>query len=195
MLRKVLRYDGASGRLFWRERTAETWDACERTRKGWNTKYAGNEAFTAVTPKGYLVGAIFKQNYFAHIVVWALVHGQWPEHQVDHINHDPSDNRVENLRLVAAQDNQKNMKRSSSNTSGVTGVYWDSKLWKWTARIGVDGVCKYLGVFSTKEDAIAARTKAEKEYGFHPNHGLTRQEILGNPAVNSDQLIVSTTAE
>ena len=41
---------------------------------------------------------------------------------VDHINHDKTDNRLENLRWVSHQDNGRNRVMSKNNTSGEQGV-------------------------------------------------------------------------
>lgn len=54
-----------------------------------------------------------------------------------------------------------------SNTSGVTGVSWNSKKEKWVAQIWFKGHLYYLGRFDNKNDAIKARKEAEKKY-FKP---------------------------
>ncbi|EEK8036643.1 hypothetical protein G3156_004469 [Salmonella enterica subsp. enterica serovar Montevideo] len=41
----------------------------------------------------------------------------------------------------------------------------------WNAQITVNYQTKHLGYFESKEDAITARKMAEKEFGFHHNHG------------------------
>ena len=48
------------------------------------------------------------EQYVAHRVAWALHHGDWPEHTIDHINRDRSDNRLENLRDVPQAVNNTN---------------------------------------------------------------------------------------
>ena len=55
---------------------------------------------------------IYDKPYRAHRVIWALVHGEWPEGQIDHINGVRDDNRLENLRVVTNQDNQKKHKET-----------------------------------------------------------------------------------
>lgn len=55
-------------------------------------------------------------------------------------------------------------KLRSTNTSGVTGVYWDKQKCMWSAEIVFQNVRHHLGRYGRKEDAIAARQKAEKEY-------------------------------
>ena len=83
---------------------------------------------------------------------------------VDHINHNPLDNRRENLRICTIQENNMNRSISSNNTSGTVGVHWNKTHNKWMAYIGINGKQKYLGLFNKKEDAIEARRQAEIEY-------------------------------
>jgi len=83
---------------------------------------------------------------------------------IDHINRNPLDNRRDNLRICTQQENQFNRSVQCNNTSGVTGVCFYKSNNKWIAYIKVDKKKKYLGCYSTKEEAIAARHKAEIEY-------------------------------
>jgi hypothetical protein len=91
--------------------------------------------------------------------------------QVDHIDGDTYNNRLNNLRVVTCQENTRNAKLPSNNTSGVIGVYWITPNRKWRAAIMVDRKTLYLGYYTNKDDAIEARKAAEVKYGFHENHG------------------------
>lgn len=106
-----------------------------------------------------------------HRVVYALVHGSWPEQFIDHENGDTLDNRIENLRDVSNRENTLNRKLHKSNTSGTSGVNWNNTVNKWAASIKVNYKNIHLGVFTYIEDAIAARKDAEIKHGFHVNHG------------------------
>lgn len=175
-LRQLLRYEPETGKLFWRERPVELFAAGgkftkEHGAKVWNARWANQEAFTATAKEGYKVGAVFFKTMRAHRVIWAIVHGNWPKEQVDHINGMRSDNRITNLRCVSDAENKKNMKRYSNNVSGKAGVSWYSRIAKWSAEIKVHGRKIRLGQFNVLEDAIAAREAAEVKYGFHRNHG------------------------
>lgn len=141
-----------------------------RVANWWNSRYAFQQAFTAIDRKGYNVGAINGTNYRASRVIYKMVHGFEPD-QVDHEDGNTLNNRSWNLRNVTGAVNQKNMKTPSNNTSGHIGVVWDSDKNRWAARIKVDGKNKYLGRFVNFDDAVAARKAAEKQYNFHPNHG------------------------
>lgn len=58
-----------------------------------------------------------------HRIIWQLVNGNIPNGMiVDHVDGDPLNNRIENLRLVDAKTNSRNKKQYKNNTTGVTGV-------------------------------------------------------------------------
>lgn len=121
-----------------------------------------------VTSKGYTAIQIDGKQYQAHRIIWKLVHGTEPK-QIDHINGDRSDNRIENLREVNGTQNARNMKLRTCNTVGCHGVYKHGG--RWRAVITLGGKKKHLGVFDSTKEAIAARKAAERKYGFHENHG------------------------
>ena len=125
-----------------------------------------------ITTCGYRIFYKKKKPYLEHRVIWEKHNGKIPKGlEIDHINHDRLDNRIENLRLVTKQENQRNAKRRIDNTSGVTGVVWRNENKRWYAQIGIDGKNIHLGCFSEFSDAVNARKNAEVLYGFHKNHG------------------------
>ena len=88
-----------------------------------------------------------------------------PENMViDHINHNPLDNRKSNLRICTQQQNLMNLSKNSNNTSGVTGVSWSKVKNKWMSIIVINRKTIFLGYFNNKEDAIEARKQAEIDY-------------------------------
>lgn len=171
LCRQLLRYEPESGKLYWRPRPREMFEAA-RHHAVWNARYAGTEAFTAVKAQGHLTGRIMDVQFQAHRVVWAIAYGDWPasDHDVDHINGHPSDNRLQNLRSVPHQANGRNTKRFGSNTSGQTGVSWNRNARKWEAYISDSGR-RSLGLFDRLEDARQARKEGEARAGYHANHG------------------------
>lgn len=169
-LHKVLVCDAKIGKLFWRERPAEMF-LNDKMCSQWNDKYSGAEAISCVNSYGYLTGRCMGHNAKAHRVIWAMVHGDWPNN-IDHINHDRSDNRIENLRNVEHLDNCRNQSLSLRNKSGTIGVSWYNRTGQWLAQITSNKVYKNLGLYDDKQDAIIARKKAEAKFGFHKNHGM-----------------------
>lgn len=79
----------------------------------------------------------------------------------DHINRNRLDNRRSNLRFVPQRVNCENRTLQPNNTSGHTGVTWVDSKQKWKAQIHQAGKCYFLGYYSSLEDAILARKKAE----------------------------------
>jgi hypothetical protein len=171
MLAMAIDYYPDTGRLFFRHRS-EAEFCSPGVAKQWNTVNAGRETFLNVTAKGYLSGRVFGCQFMAHRVAWAVYHGKWPNHQIDHINGDPADNRLANLRDVPQHINARNVKRRKDNTSGCTGVSWVKRFGKWMAFAPRgDGRSKNLGCFKTFDEAVEARAASIAGLGFTERHG------------------------
>lgn len=172
LLRQIMRYEPDTGLLFWRERPVEMFNEGKRgaawAARLWNAKHAGKRAFTYQMPFGYFAGRVFGKGCTAHRAAWALHHGEWPN-VIDHINGDPTDNRIENLRSVDQALNMRNIGATKVGASGARGV--EFRKGRWRARIRINNRHKFLGSFDTKNAAVAARLRAERELGFHENHG------------------------
>ncbi|MGL4618729.1 MAG: HNH endonuclease signature motif containing protein [Chroococcidiopsis sp.] len=84
--------------------------------------------------------------------------------EVDHINRDPLCNLKSNLRVATRLQNGANRSRNRNNTSGTTGVTYHKGSNRWRAVIRFQNQWIRLGAFTSKDDAIAARKKAEIEY-------------------------------
>lgn len=163
VLHKLLRLNGSTGQLFWKERDPSWFPrgrhGQEATCKWWNGRFAGKEAFTAHDTHGHRQGSIFGRLYAAHRVVFALSYGHWPE-MVDHIDGDRSNNAVSNLRAASRAENMRN-RGSIGRSSRYCGVSWDSYAKKWRARCArADGTTAHLGKYSSERDAAIAYDKA-----------------------------------
>lgn len=98
-----------------------------------------------------------------HHLVWLLHTGEWPTSEVDHINNDPSDNRFENLRLADRNGQGANQKLQERRKGNYKGVY-PSDSGNFYAKIKVKGKQKYLGSYSTPEEAALRYNEAAKLY-------------------------------
>lgn len=179
ILERLLTYDPTSGLFHWRVRTADIFQngghnavhICSR----WNTRYAGRQAFTSVSKRGYNQTACLGRVILAHRVAWVLMTGDHPG-IIDHINGNRTDNRWENLRSVDQQLNMRNARFKTRASSGCMGVSWDTRSKSWRVRAGT----QELGRFTSLEAAISCRKSAEVTLGFGPSHG--NREAFENAA-------------
>lgn len=111
---------------------------------------------------GYLRVSLFCKYYKLHRLAWFYVFGHWPKNQIDHINCNKKDNRINNLRDVSQSQNMQNIHTSNCNKeSGLPrGIYFE--LGKYRARIKSNNVIKNLGSFDSLSDAVNAY-RYEKE--------------------------------
>ena len=171
LLRQLFRYDAETGHLIWLPRPPEMFEGKEKNNCGsWNAKNAGKIAGT-IDAKGYRRTRVNGVSILMHRIVWAIIHGRWPEQCIDHIDHNKLNNRIENLRDCSSLQNFRNQRLSKHNTSGVSGVSWSKANQKWHVRIGNGGSRKYLGHYPSFDEAVAVKRKAERELGYHTNHG------------------------
>lgn len=93
-----------------------------------------------------------------HRHLWEQANGPIPEGmQIDHINRDPLDNRLENLRCVTVSVNQL-------NRDNVKGFSWNKAKRAYMARIKLNYKTIYLGMYDNVVDAHAAYLRAKREY-------------------------------
>lgn len=161
VLRSALSYEPVTGHLYWKAN-----DAIPHTP----ARKPGSRALGYITERGYYRGGLLGRQVMAHRVVWKWHYGTEPD-EIDHVDGDKTNNRIENLRAATRQDNVRNTSIRKTNKSGVQGVYWHAAKRAWIASIRTAGRQVHLGKFATLDDAAACRKLAEREYGYHPNHG------------------------
>ena len=114
-------------------------------------------------PYGFI--KVGSRRYAVHRVIWAVVHGSWPAADIDHINRDTRDNRIENLRLATPKENTRNKSKARNNTSGHNGI--DRSFGKWRVRVGL----VFGGRYDSLELAIKVRDLLYSELGYTEDHG------------------------
>jgi hypothetical protein len=132
------------------------------------TRLKNNKQTGSLTKRGYLHIGINNKRYYAHRLAWLYVYGNFPKHMIDHINGNPLDNKISNLRDVQQVNNMMNYKLPVTNTSGVKGVTWHKVNKKWRVRFKVNKKDVDFGLFDDFElaslVAVEARTKYHNEF-------------------------------
>ncbi len=113
-------------------------------------------------PEGYNHIRLNGKLYLEHRLIYLLHHRYLPD-LIDHIDRNPRNNRIENLREACKKVNAINSGLPVNNKSGVKGVSWHKAGNKWTAQIKDDGVKIHLGSYEKLQDAVEARLKAEED--------------------------------
>lgn len=132
----------------------------------WGSKQIGDEA-GSISPQGYRQIGLMGKTYVGHRLAWLYVYGKWPDGDIDHVNRNRADNRIDNLRDVPRSKNLHNSGARLHSQTKIKGVSLVSlrrgkrpkKLWR--ADISFNGKRTFLGAFYTIEEATAARKKAE----------------------------------
>lgn len=141
----MFRYEPKTGLIYWRH---------------------GRRAFTTQTQNGYMQGRIDGVLFYAHRVIWKMVHGTEPP-QIDHRNGQRSNNKLRNLRAADAKLNGRNRGLRHDCKTGLAGVNYVPRLRRWRAYI--QG--RHLGYFDTPDAAKSARIAANAALGFTARPG------------------------
>lgn len=161
-LKECFDYDSETGNLTWKERPLHHFKN-KNTMKSMNTKHSGFIA-GSISNGRYLSVIINLKSYRNHRIIWKLVYGADPFEQIDHIDGNKFNNKINNLREATNSENQHNEGLRKTNTSGFKGVSFDKWFGLWVAHIGLNNKQIKLGRFKNKEDAIEAVISARVSY-------------------------------
>ena len=148
-LREALRYEPDTGRFYWRK-------AGGRKRV--------NEPAGSLAKNGYVMMGVGGKSFWAHRLAWIYVYGENPAGDIDHINRDRADNRIENLRLATRNMNNGNTGVWKTNTSGYRGVSWEKAKQKYECYIWKLDRKQHLGYFDCPVNAALRYNLEAKEY-------------------------------
>lgn len=151
MVRGAFSYDPATGAFKWAINNG-------RARAG----------DTAGTPMrdGHLQVGLHGANYLVHRLIWLHMYGRWPFEHIDHIDGDPRNNRIDNLREATHQENQQNVRRArrDNRSTGMLGAHFLKRTGRFCSSIGINGRQIHLGYFDTPEEAHAAYIAAKRRH-------------------------------
>lgn len=105
---------------------------------------------------GYRYIELGGKSYAEHRLVWLYHFKKWPDNAIDHIDRNPSNNKLDNLRDATTSENMRNRSIGKNNTSGFLGVSYYSSTKKWKAAFVLNGKPKHIGYYSTPEEASEA---------------------------------------
>jgi hypothetical protein len=120
---------------------------------------------------GYLRSHINYKSHYNHRLIFLIHHGYMPKY-IDHIDGNPANNCIENLRDVTNSQNQQNKKLNENNKSGFKNVHWSNSMKKWCVQITVDKKLQTVGFYDCLDVAgIAAKEARSQLHGEYANDG------------------------
>lgn len=145
-------YDPCTGLVWFKKQNTRRTRNMDVPRKMFRDKYA--------KVKYYCLSGIKRKVYRLHRVVWYLHYQTDPPPLIDHIDRDPLNNKIENLRETTYSLNQRNSNHKSRGSGGCRGVYKQVDTYRakpWQARLNLKGNEKIsIGSFATKVEAARA---------------------------------------
>ena len=142
-LREQLDYDPETGAFTWRVKPRQ--------------KNIAGHAGRLNKTTGYVYISVRKKSYLAHRLAWLHTYGYWPRKEIDHINRVPNDNRIANLREATRAENCANRKKRPTRYR-LNGVFLVGR--RFGARVHINGIPAYLGVYDTEIEAHAVYVEA-----------------------------------
>lgn len=152
---EILEYDQSTGILYRKETVNGV------TRRGERAGGFDKDGYGRLSVDGYI--------YAAHRVIWLMVYGYFPEHDIAHINRVKGDNRICNLREVTRSCNLKNTGSRPKSKSKIKGIGWFKRDNAWRVRIHsrVMGFEAHLGCYEDFVEAVATRLAVEQCLNWH----------------------------
>ena len=108
--------------------------------------------------KEYIQIRINKKLYRLHRLIYKYHNEDWDitnskNNEIDHIDINPLNNKIENLRVLTRSQNCRNKKKKENCSSKYIGVNWNKKANKWQVLISINNKLKHIGYFDNEEEA------------------------------------------
>lgn len=153
IVKDLFHYDKEDGNLVWRS-------------NGYNNRPLKGKIAGRVSKSGRRQVKINNKLYYNHRVVWLYHYGYLPEGCIDHVDRNPLNNRLENLREVSTMCNVRNSTLKKKGLSSVRGVHWAKRHNKWAASIKVNTITTHFGFYDDFVEAVAHRLAAEQSLNW-----------------------------
>lgn len=136
-----------------------------------HSQYKAGDVAGRTVKDGYNQICVNRMRILTHQIVFKMFHGYVPK-EIDHIDGNPNNNKIENLRPATSRQNKYNTKLSTRNKSGFKCVWWNKTAKKWQVKISIKGKQKDFGLYSDLELAgLVAQEARDKYHGAFANHG------------------------
>ena len=156
-LKELLFFDPETGIFIWRVKPSNP------VKRGSVAGHLGVLGYTLIGIDGLV--------YPAHRLAYLWMMGEFPPHEIDHIDGQRANNKWSNLRPVTKSQNQQNSKMRIDNTSGHKGITWNTDRQKWMARVQIGNKRHYLGIYDDLAQAVqAVKTSRSKLHGEFTRH-------------------------
>jgi hypothetical protein len=113
--------------------------------------------------KGYLISSVDGKRQKNHRIIFMMHYGYLPR-IIDHIDRNPANNKIENLRDVNYAQNSLNSGTSMRNTSGFKNVDWLASKKRWRVYLKLNGKRTLFGYFKDLELAGLVAAEAKDKY-------------------------------
>ena len=159
-LKQLFEYNKETGELIWKVSTNS------------NVKIGDIAGSIDHRDRGYTDISIDGKRYKSHRLIWIWHFGNF-DGMLDHIDTNRRNNKIENLRIATASQNNYNTNISKSNKSGIKGVYWEKFSQKWRVKIEANGKVYYFGRYSDLAKATQVMIESRKVlHGEFANSGM-----------------------
>lgn len=130
----------------------------------------------SINDKGYLQIRVNGKIYLAHRLAWFYENMELlpPSKVIDHINRNPLDNRLTNLRVVTQAENLRNRVDSKTQTN-ITYIKFVTNS-KFHVQLGNKFKRKWVGTFKTIEEACIALLNTYTELNYQEGINLLKKE-------------------
>ena len=144
-----LRFDYRDGSLFFKKRTSGV--------------RANLKAGHLSASTGRIVTVIDGKHFFVHRLIWIHHNGTNPTEDIDHIDRNKTNNRIENLRVITRSQNLHNAVARRGNVGGCVGVNWVESRQCWRVSLCINYNQTRLGQYKDYFEACCARKSAENK--------------------------------